>query len=100
MVKLITWVREKSYRFILFKKINKISITLIFFLFFSSNSEANFQENIIKKYEMIDTLYFDFTQKIGNKTENGNCYIKYPLLMKCEYPKKKKSIVQMEKNLQ
>ena len=75
------------------KKINKISITLIFFLFFSANSEANFQEKIIKKYEMIDTLYFDFTQKIGNKTENGNCYIKYPLLMKCEYPKKKKSIV-------
>ena len=39
------------------------------------------------------TLHFDFTQKIGEKVEFGNCYIKYPLLMKCEYPKKKKSII-------
>ena len=38
-------------------------------------------------------MSFDFTQKIGEKVEFGNCYIKYPLLMKCEYPKKKKSII-------
>jgi len=42
---------------------------------------------------MINTLSFDFTQKIGDKVEFGSCYIKYPLLMKCEYPKKKKSII-------
>ena len=30
---------------------------------------------------------------IGDKTEFGNCHIKYPLLMKCDYPKKKKSII-------
>ena len=75
------------------KKINLILLTVLFCLFFSDYSKANFQEKIIKKYEIINTLYFDFTQKIGDKVESGNCYIKYPLLMKCDYPKKKKSII-------
>ena len=48
---------------------------------------------------MIKTLSFDFSQKIGDKEELGNCYIKYPLLMKCEYPKKKKSIIANGKKL-
>ena len=48
---------------------------------------------MLEKYKMINTLSFEFTQKIGEKIEIGNCYIKYPLLMKCEYPKKKKSII-------
>ena len=48
---------------------------------------------------MIKTLSFDFSQKIGDKEELGNCYIKYPLLMKCEYSKKKKSIIANGKKL-
>ena len=75
------------------KKINLTILIIFFFLFFSKNSNANFQEQIINKYKKIDTLYFEFTQKIGEKVEFGNCYIKYPLLMKCDYPKKKKSII-------
>ena len=38
-------------------------------------------------------MSFDFIQRIGDKVESGNCHIKYPLLMKCEYPKKKKIII-------
>ena len=75
---------------------NKIKLNLlaIFFYFFLLNiSQANFQEQLINKYKEINTLSFDFTQKIGDKIEIGNCYIKYPLLMKCEYPKKKKFII-------
>ena len=75
---------------------NKIKLNLlsIFFYFFLLNiSQANFQEQLINKYKEINTLSFDFTQKIGDKIEIGNCYIKYPLLMKCEYPKKKKLII-------
>jgi len=83
----------------LVKKINLILLTVLFCLFFSDYSKANFQEKIIKKYEIINTLYFDFTQKIGDKMESGNCYIKYPLLMKCDYPKKKKSIITNGKKL-
>ena len=81
---------------------NKIKLNLlsIFFYFFLLNiSQANFQEQLINKYKEINTLSFDFTQKIGDKIEIGNCYIKYPLLMKCEYPKKKKIIISNGKML-
>ena len=75
------------------KKINLFLIIIFFFLFFINYSQANFQEQLINKYKTINTLSFDFTQTVGDKVEFGNCYIKYPLLMKCEYPKKKKSII-------
>ena len=75
------------------KKINLSLLTIFFFLFSSNYSQASFQEQLINKYKTINTLSFDFTQIIGDKVELGNCYIKYPLLMKCEYPKKKKSII-------
>jgi len=75
------------------KKINLISCSLLLYLFLTNFSQANFQEKLISKYKTINTLSFDFTQKIGEKIEHGNCFIKYPLLMKCVYPKKKKSII-------
>ena len=75
------------------KKFYFTFLIIVFHLFFTGYSQANFQEKLINKYKAINTLYFDFTQKIGEKVEFGNCYIKYPLLMKCEYPKKKKSII-------
>ena len=75
------------------KKINSSLLIIFFYLLFVNYSQANFQEQLINKYKAINTLSFDFTQRIGNKIELGNCYIKYPLLMKCEYPKKRKSII-------
>jgi len=93
------WVREKFYRLILKKKINFLLLVTFFFLFIISYSEANFKEKLINNYKSINTLSFDFTQIIGEKTEFGNCFIKYPLLMKCEYPKKKKSIIANGKKL-
>ena len=86
-------VKGKFCRPILLKKLN---ITFLsFFLFFSliNFSKANIEEKLLNKYKSINTLHFDFIQKIGEKVDFGNCYIKYPLLMKCEYPKKKKSII-------
>ena len=75
------------------KKLNIIFLS--FFLFFTlvNFSKANIEEKLLNKYKSINTLHFDFIQKIGEKVDFGNCYIKYPLLMKCEYPKKKKSII-------
>ena len=75
------------------RKINFILFVTFFLLFPNNYSQANFKEKFIDKYKTINTLSFDFTQTIGNKIEFGNCYIKYPLLMKCEYPKKKKIII-------
>ena len=75
------------------KKINFFLIIIFFYLIFINHSQANFKEKLINKLKTTDTLYFDFIQKIGEKKEIGSCHIKYPLLMKCEYPKKKKTII-------
>ena len=75
------------------KKFNFTLVIIFFYLFFTDYSQANFKEKLINKLKTTDTLYFDFVQTIGKKKEIGNCHIKYPLLMKCEYPKKKKSII-------
>ena len=72
------------------KKFYFTFLIIFFHLFFTGYSQANFQEKLLNKYKAINTLSFDFTQKIGDKVEFGNCYIKYPLLMRCEYPKKRK----------
>jgi outer membrane lipoprotein-sorting protein len=75
------------------KKNNLILTTLFFFIFYNSYALANFEKKLIENFKLINTLSFDFTQKIGDKTEFGNCYIKYPLLIRCEYPKKNKNII-------
>ena len=75
------------------KKLNIFFLGLFIYLFTISSAQANFQKKIIDKYKTVNSLYFDFTQKIGEKVEFGSCYIKYPLFMKCDYPKKKKSII-------
>ena len=36
---------------------------------------------------------FEFNQKISNEEEIGECFIKYPLLMKCNYQNSKQKIV-------
>jgi len=63
------------------------------YLFSTSVSLADLQKNLINKITATKTLSFNFKLNIAEKVEFGNCYIKYPLLMKCEYPKKKKSII-------
>ena len=62
---------------------------------FSANvSLADLQKNLINKLTAIKTLSFDFKQKISDKEEIGNCFIKYPLLMKCNYQNlKQKTII-------
>ena len=81
------------------KKINFTLLIIFFYLFSFSYSQANFKEKLIDKLKTTNTLSFDFIQIIGKKKEIGNCYIKYPLFMKCEYPQKKKSIIANGKKL-
>ena len=75
------------------KKINLTFFILFLYLCSSGISQSSFQTKLLDKYKTIDTLYFDFTQKIGEKIEFGSCYIKYSFLMRCEYPNKKKIII-------
>ena len=75
------------------KKFYSTFLIIFLYLLSSNISQASFQTKLLDKYKSIDTLYFDFTQKIGEKIEFGSCYIKYSFLMRCEYPNKKKSII-------
>ena len=70
-------------------------LNIFFIYFFSANaSQANLQKKIIDKLKATKTLSFNFNQKISDKEEIGNCFIKYPLLMKCNYQNlKQKTII-------
>ena len=63
------------------------------YLFSVSASLADLQKNLINKLTATKTLSFDFKQKISDKEEMGNCFIKYPLLMKCNYQNIKQKTV-------
>ena len=68
----------------------------ILFVYFicTSISFSDFQKKLVDKLEATKTLSFNFRQKIAEKEEIGKCYIKYPLLMKCDYEDlKKKSVI-------
>ena len=70
-------------------------LKIFFFYLLSINiSLADLQKNLINKLTATQTLTFDFKQKIEDKEETGNCFIKYPLLMKCNYKNlKEKTII-------
>ena len=75
---------------------NIIFFLKIFFiyLYFTNASFGDLQKKLINKLTATKTLSFDFKQKIEEKEEVGNCFIKYPLLMKCNYQNlKQKSII-------
>ena len=61
---------------------------------------ADLQKNLINKLTATKTLSFDFKQKISDKEETGNCFIKYPLLMKCNYQNlKQKTLISNGKSV-
>ena len=62
-------------------------------MFSASVSLADLQKNLINKLTATKTLSFDFKQKISDKEEVGKCFIKYPLLMKCNYQNLKQKII-------
>ena len=68
---------------------------LIFFfiLNFYTSAQASTKENIILKLEQTNNLSFYFKQTIDEKKENGNCIIKYPKKIYCEYKNINKKII-------
>jgi outer membrane lipoprotein-sorting protein len=88
------WVKERFYRFNLLKKsFFSLNIFLIY-LFSISIALADIQKKLINKLTGTQTLSFNFKQKISDQEEVGNCFIKYPLLMKCNYQNlKQKTII-------
>ena len=68
---------------------------IFFIYYFSTNiTFADLKTDLINKLSETKTLSFNFKQKIAEKEEIGNCFIKYPLLMKCIYQNdKQKSVI-------
>ena len=72
----------------------------ITYFFFINISSADLQTKLINKLTATKTLSFDFKQKISDKEETGNCFIKYPLLMRCNYQNiKQKTIISNSKTV-
>ncbi len=68
---------------------------IFFFLIlnFFSTSYASFKDKIISNLKNTDNLTFDFIQNINEKTEKGNCVIKYPKKIFCSYKNLLKKIM-------
>jgi outer membrane lipoprotein-sorting protein len=78
----------------LIKKLFFFTYIYFIYLFSASIAFADLQKNLINKITATKTLSFNFKQKIADKEENGVCFIKYPLLMKCDYKNlKQKTII-------
>jgi outer membrane lipoprotein-sorting protein len=56
-------------------------------------SFADLRKNIINELALTKTVSFNFQQKVAEKEEEGICFIKYPLLMRCEYKDTKGKIL-------
>ena len=73
---------------------------LFIYLIFVTAASADLQKKLINKLTLTKTLSFDFKQKISDKEEVGICFIKYPLLMKCNYKNlKQKTIISNGKSV-
>ena len=75
----------------------KIFFFTLFFIFITP-LKADLKENIIINLEKINNLSFDFEQTINEKTESGNCVIKYPKKIYCTYNNFNKKIMVSDGN--
>ena len=60
-------------------------IIFILIFFYPLNILASSKEEIKNKLKVTDNISFKFTQKIGEKTEQGKCIISYPKKILCNY---------------
>ena len=60
-------------------------IYIFILIFLSSNANSDNKENIIDNLKNIKNINFEFEQNINQKIEKGNCIVKYPKKIFCEY---------------
>ena len=69
------------------------------FLILISNAYSNNKDKIIENLQNTENLNFNFEQNINGKVETGNCTIKYPKKIYCNYKKNNKILVSNGKSL-
>ena len=72
--------------------IKKIFFFLIFFSILSPLN-ASIKDQILLNLKETNNLVFDFKQTINEKTESGNCIIKYPKKIFCSYNNLYKKVI-------
>jgi outer membrane lipoprotein-sorting protein len=70
----------------------RVLLVLLMFNFYS-NTFASIKEKIISQMQLTNNLSFNFVQKVGEKSEDGKCIIKYPKKIWCEYNDSNKKII-------
>ena len=65
---------------------------ILFFFIFSFDLNADVKEKIIQNLNNTNNLDFKFEQNTNGKIENGNCTIKYPKKIFCEYARSNNKI--------
>ena len=63
------------------------------FFFLQNNAQASNKSNILNKLSKIENISFNFIQTINGKDERGECIIKYPKKIFCEYERRKNKIL-------
>ena len=62
-------------------------------IIFTSNASASIKNNIIQNLNNIDNMSFIFEQNINGNIENGECIIKFPKKIHCDYNLENKKIL-------
>ena len=66
---------------------------ILFLVFLVSKSNANNKDKIIENLIITKNLDFKFEQNINGKIEKGDCFIKYPKKIFCQYDLGNKKIM-------
>ena len=65
----------------------------IFLIILSTNTHANNKDSIVENLKKINNLNFRFEQNNNGNIENGNCTIKYPNKIFCQYAKSNNKVL-------
>jgi len=65
----------------------------IIFVLLTTQTLASTKKNIIENLQKTKNISFKFEQNINGKIENGNCIIKYPKKIFCQYELNNKKIL-------
>ena len=71
----------------------KFSFIFIFFFLLQSNLIASNKDNIVAKLNKTENISFNFIQTINGKDEKGECIIKYPKKIFCNYDTRNNKIL-------
>ena len=68
-------------------------LLILIIIFLTTELKANNKQNIINNLKNTKNVNFEFEQNINQKIEKGNCVVKYPKKIFCEYTGKNNKIL-------